>query len=272
MIQILIVVFREILEIALVIGILTAVTRGIEHRGKYILAGLLLGVLGAISLAFAMDNISAMLDGDGQEIFNGTVLICASVLISWTVIWMQQHAKSLSGELKNFANSIKTGNRSLISLLAAVMFSVLREGSEIVLFTYGYYLTGIAITNVAFGVILGIISGTLCGFALYYGLLKIFGRYFFKVTTWILIFLACSVAAQGISFLVSAEVIPAIVDQVWDSSAILSQSSTLGSILNAFIGYSDSPSGAQLAIYVVNFLIIVIGLNLSNKDLNSSKK
>ncbi len=271
MFQILIVVFREVLEIALIVGILTAVTKGIVNRERYILSGLVFGVIGAIILAFAMDSISAMLDGDGQEIFNGVILICASILISWTVIWMQQHAKSLSGELKNLANSIKTGNKSLISLLVVVTLSVLREGSEIVLFTYGYYLTGISLANVALGLVFGLALGATCGFALYFGMLRAFGKYFFKITTWILVFLACTISSQGISFLVNVDLVPAIIDPAWNISHILSQKSTFGAILNAFIGYSDSPSGTQLLVYLMNFTILVIGLRVNNRKLNSNK-
>ncbi len=271
MLQILIVVFREVLEIALIVGILTAVTKGIDKREKYISSGLVLGVFGAIILAFVMDSISSALDGDGQEIFNGAILISASALISWTVIWMQQHARSLSGELKSLANSIKAGNRSLISLLAVVFLSVLREGSEIALFTYGYYLTGTSIANVTLGLACGLALGTICGFALYFGMLKIFGKYFFKITTWILVFLACAIASHGVSFLVSANVIPAIVDQMWNSSHILAQDSVLGGILNAFIGYQESPTGAQVIAYILNFTILTIGLIISNSKLKTNK-
>ncbi len=271
MLQILIVVFREVLEIALIVGILTAVTKGIEKRDRYILSGLTLGILGAILLALTMDTISSALDGYGQEVFNGLVLISASILISWTVIWMQQHAKSLSGELKNLANSIKTGKKSLISLLVVVFLSVLREGSEVVLFTYGYYLSGTSLANVTAGLIFGISLGTICGFALYFGMLKIFGRYFFKITTWILVFLACAIFSQGVSFLVNANIIPPIIDQMWDSSQILPQTSTLGNILAAFIGYSDSPTGAQFIAYLSNFTILTIGLIISNSKLKSKK-
>lgn len=271
MLQILIVVFREILEIAIIVGILTAATRGIPHRTKYIISGAALGIIGSLALAFAMDEISSMLDGRGQEIFSGVVLICAAVLISWTVIWMQQHAKSLSGEMKNLANSVKKGKKSMVSLLLVVFLSILREGSEIVLFSYGYYLTGMAVSSIVLGLVLGLILGTVCGVALYFGMLKIFGRYFFKVTTWVLVFLACAISSKGIYYLINAEVIPAIIEQVWDSSAILSQKSTFGNILHIFIGYVDRPTGMEIVAYITNFTVLAIGLNIHNNKLNFRK-
>jgi len=65
--QIAIVVFREILEIALILGILTTATKEVAGRTKAILSGLFLGLVFAIILAFFTDKISMALDGMGQE-------------------------------------------------------------------------------------------------------------------------------------------------------------------------------------------------------------
>jgi high-affinity iron transporter len=71
MLQIAIVVFREILEVSLIIGILTAATKEIEGRTKWLLAGLGLGIIGSFALAFSTDKISESLDGMGQEFLTG---------------------------------------------------------------------------------------------------------------------------------------------------------------------------------------------------------
>lgn len=265
MLQVFIVVFREIIEISLIVGILTAATRGIAQRNSYIISGLLAGIAGAIVLAFVMDNISAMLDGDGQEVFNGLVLIFAASLITWTVIWMQKHAKSLSGELKNLANKVRAGDKAIISLFFVTMLAVLREGAEIVLFTYGIYMTGISFFQLIIGLFSGVFCGAVCGLGLYYGMMKLFGKYFFKVTTWILVFLSCAIFSQGVGYLVNAEVLPAIIDPIWDSSAILSDQSIFGKVLNIFIGYADQPSAMVAIAYLANLSVLLIGLNLSKR-------
>lgn len=268
MLQILIVVFREILEISLIVGILTAVTKKIENRSKYIIFGLTFGILGSLILALFTDSISDSLDGVGQEIFNGLILLSASMMISWTVIWMQKHARSLSGELKNLSESIKSGKKPLYSLAIVVFLSVLREGSEIVLFTYSSFISGVALEKIIIGLVSGISLGIAFGVALYLGILKIFGKYFFKVTTWILVFLACGITAQAFGFWVSSGFVPALQYDVWNSSNILSQSSTLGNFLNIFIGYLERPTLIQILAYLVNLTIIIYGLNISAKKNN----
>lgn len=269
MLQVFIVVFREIIEISLIIGILSAATKGILYRERYIAGGLMLGVLGSVALAYTMDNISSMVDGDGQEIFNGIVLILASLLITWTVIWMQKHSKSLSGELKALANKVRTGDKTILSLLLVTTLSVLREGSEIVLFTYGIFMTGISFAQLMMGFFAGMLCGSLCGLALYYGMMKIFGRYFFKITTWILVFLSCAILSQGVGYLVSVEVVPSIIDPIWDSSGLISDQSIVGKILNICIGYIDQPSATVVIAYIVNFLVLMAGLffhKIKSKD------
>lgn len=265
MFQIAIVVFREILEISLIIGILSAATKEISGRGKWIIGGLTLGAIISITLAFFTDTISESLDGAGQEFFNGLILLSAAFMISWTVIWMQKHAKSLSGELKKLSNSVKSGKKPLYALLIVVLLSSLREGLEIVLFTYSYYISGTPITNVILGLIIGALSGGLIGFLLYLGILKAFGKYFFTVTTWLLVFLSSGIAAQGVGFWVNANLLPALKNPLFDLSDFLPQTELVGRLLNIFLGYMDKPSGMQVIFYLSNLIILTAGLKIAKK-------
>ena len=265
MLQIIIVVFREILEISLIVGILTAVTKNIQGRAKWIAGGLVLGLAGSSALAFFTDQISETFDGLGQEIFNGIILATAAAMISWTVIWMQKHAKSISGELKHLSRSIADGKAPLYSLLFVVFFSTLREGAEVVLFAYSSYISGVAVDQIILGLCIGLALGVSFGFALYFGMLKIFGKYFFIVTTWILIFLASGIMAQAFGFWISSDIVPALGNPIWDTSYILSQTSILGKFLHIFLGYIDRPAGLQVIAYLVNLSLLTIALRLVKK-------
>lgn len=265
MLQIAIVVFREILEVSLILGILTAATKEIPGRTKWILTGLGLGLIGSLLLAISTDKISESLNGMGQEFFNGLILLAASVMIGWTVLWMQKHAKSISGELKRLGNSVREGKKPLYILAVVVLLSTLREGMEIVLFSYSYYISGTEISEIIFGAAIGILSGAAIGCALYLGMLKAFGKYFFIVTTWILIFLSAGIAASGIGFWINAEIVPALANPAFDASRILSQQSVFGKFLHIFFGYIDQPAGAQLIAYFVVLITLIIGLRIAKK-------
>jgi high-affinity iron transporter len=265
MLQIAIVVFREVLEIALILGILASSTKEIKGRSNYILAGLFLGIAISIALAFFTDQISNSLNGMGQEFFNGLILLASAFMIGWTTLWMQKHARNLSGELKRLGNSIKDGKKPLYALLVAVLFSVVREGTEIVLFTYSYFISGTKIYYLIGGLVTGIFCGSLVGIALYIGILKAFGKYFFTVTSWLLIFFASGIASAGIGFWQNAQIIPSLKNPAIDLSDIISQQSFLGKFLNIFLGYIDQPSGMQLLVYFSTLSILIIGLKIAKK-------
>ncbi len=265
MLQIAIVVFREILEISLILGILTAATKNIPGRTKWILSGLGLGIVASLLLALSTDKISESLDGMGQEFFNGLILIAAAVMIGWTVLWMQKHAKSISGELKRLSNSIRDGKKPLYILLVVVFLSVLRESAEIVLFTYSYYVSGTSVGEIVSGLAVGIALGSTAGLALYLGILKASGKYFFIVTTWILIFFAAGITAQGIGFWINAQIVPALANPAFDASAILSQESFFGKFLHIFFGYIDQPAGSQLIAYFGMLAVLVTGLRIAKR-------
>jgi len=260
MTQIAIVVFREVLEIALILGILSAATKEIKGRTQYILGGLGFGVLSAILLAFFTDKISESINGMGQEIFNGSILLLAAAMISATIIWMNKHAKSISGNLRLLSDDVKDGKKPLFALLIVVFLSVLREGAEIVLFTYSYFVSGTSALEIFVGLVIGIICGIITGFAFYFGILKISGKYFLKVTSYLLAFFAAGIAMQGVGFLINADIIPAIMNPAFDASNVLSQTSYLGKFLNMFFGYIDNPTGAQLFTYLFVLFSLIFGL------------
>lgn len=261
MLQISIIVFREILEIALVISILVVATRGVKGRKRWICAGIGLGVLGSVILAFFTDNISSSLEGVGQEIFNASILLASAVMISWTVIWMTKYGKKIAFNLKLLGRSVAVGEKELISLMPVVALCVLREGAEIVLFSYGSFVSGANIANLMVGALSGLLSGIVVGFALYYGLLKILGKHFFTVTTYLLVLLAAGMTSQAIGFLSMGGIVPEIIYPVWDSSFLISEQGIIGKVLHALIGYIARPSAAQLIGYFSVVTLLVLGLH-----------
>ena len=244
------IVFREIIEVALVIGIVMAATRGLPGRLNLVLAGLGLGVLGSVIIAFFTESISQAIDGVGQEIFNAAVMFTAVGFLSWTVIWMKTHGRHLAQNLKAMGQDVVSGNKSVYVLVGVIALATFREGAEIVLFTYGMLASGaFAVSEIVVGGIGGLIGGSIVGLMLYMGLLKAAQKYLFTVTSWLLIVLTAGMAAQGASFLIAAGVLPELHPEVWDTSAILSGGSFLGETLKVLIGYTPRPTGMELVFY-----------------------
>src|ERR1043165_6095222 len=136
------IVFREVLEAALIVGIVAAATQGIPGRARYIAGGLAAGLVGSIAVAFGAEQISQLAEGMGQELFNASILGIAVLMLAWHNIWMSVHGRELAANAKAVGSDIRSGARELSVLMIVLALAVLREGSETVLFLYGVAISG----------------------------------------------------------------------------------------------------------------------------------
>jgi len=257
MLATLIIVFREVLEAGLVVGIVMAASRGVPRRGLWIACGCAAGVIGACLVAAFAGEIAAAVQGVGQEVFNASILIAAVVMLSWHNIWMSRHGRELAADATRIGREVSAGTRPLYALALVCGVAVLREGSEIVLFLYGIALAGGGgAADMLLGGVLGLIAGALAGAAIYFGLVVIPLRYLFGVTAGLILFLAAGMASQAASFLSAAGLLPALGNNLWDTSAILSERSLAGQVVHVLTGYSARPEGIQLVFYVATLLVI----------------
>ena len=247
MIAALIIVFREVFEAGLIIGIVLAVTRTVPHRNQWIGGGVLAGVLAACVVAvFAgalvepvrrhgagtvqrRDPDRRRRDADLAQCLDGAP--------------RQRTRRRIAGGGK----AVVEGSKSLLALAVVVGVAVLREGSEVVLFLYGVLAGGNdSGLSVALGGLVGLVLGALVCMLTYFGLVKIPTRALFATTTILIALLAAGMAAQAAAFLEKANWLTALDNVVWDSGWLLSDSSILGKALHTLIGYTDQPTAMQL--------------------------
>jgi high-affinity iron transporter len=95
-----IIVFREVIEAGLIVGIVLAATEGVRGRTAYVAGGIAAGITGAALLALFAGSVSSALEGMGQELFSATILAIAVVMLSWHNIWMAKHGRKLAAELR----------------------------------------------------------------------------------------------------------------------------------------------------------------------------
>ncbi len=227
MLAALIIVFREVFEAGLIIGIVLAVTRPVPHRNRWIGGGVLVGVLAACVVAVFAGALSNLFAGMGQELFNAAILSVAVIMLTWHNVWMARHGSELAGELRAAGQAVTEGSKSLLALAVVVGVAVLREGSEVVLFLYGVLAAGDDSTaSVALGGLLGLALGAGVCLLTYFGLVRIPMRALFATTTVLIALLAAGMAAQAAAFLEKANWLTAMDGIVWDTGWLLSDSSS----------------------------------------------
>jgi high-affinity iron transporter len=253
----LIIVFREVFEAGLVVGIVLAVTQGVPRRAVWISGGVAAGVLGSCLMAAFAGVISQAFAGSGQELVNAAVLAIAVVMLTWHNVWMARHGRELAAEFRAAGEAVVSGSKSVAALAVVVCVAVLREGFEVVMFLYGVLATeGATGLEVLTGGIAGMLLGALVCAATYFGMLTIPQRYLFGVTSFMIALLAAGMAAQAIGFLEQANVVLALDRVAWDSSWLLSDSSILGRVLRTLIGYNDRPTVMQLTVYCATLAVM----------------
>jgi high-affinity iron transporter len=259
----LIIVFREVIEAGLIVGIVMAATRGVIRRGRWVGFGIGVGVLGAALVALFAGAISQAFEGAGQELFNASVLGIAVVMLMWHNAWMARHGREIAEEMRNVGAAVSQGAKPLTALAIVVGLAVLREGSEVVLFLYGIMASGTSSSALLAGGLLGIGAGAAFTGLTYVGLLAIPTRYIFSVTSWLIALLAAGMAAQAVQFLDNAGVVVALDRTVWDTTWLLSQGSIFGRLLHTLIGYTERPTAMQLLVYIATLLAMYLLMRLA---------
>ncbi|MBS0455808.1 MAG: FTR1 family protein [Proteobacteria bacterium] len=263
----LLLVFREVLEAALIVGIVAAATRGVATRARWIGSGIVLGVAGAALLALFAGRLADALSGSGQEWFNAGVLLAAVGLLGWHVVWMSRHARELTAQMQAIGREVTSGHRPLTALMMVVAIAVLREGSEIVLFGYGLFASGSSAAALGLGATLGLLAGVAMGFAIYFGLLRVPVRYFFSATNGLLVLVAAGMAANAAGFLTQADVLQRWTTPLWSTDWLLRDDSTIGKALHVLTGYTSQPTGMELLFYLATAALLLSGMRWAARPL-----
>ncbi|MBI3420120.1 MAG: FTR1 family protein [Proteobacteria bacterium] len=250
-----IVVFREVLEAALVVCVILAAVRGVTGAFRMIFGGMGLGVLGSMAVALFTEGLASAFAGNGQEIFAAVILFTVVALLTWHIVWMQKHGREMVHDMHKIGAEVREGKRPIIVLAGVVALAVMREGSEVVLFLEGLIQSNHA-PGVLAGFFLGLAGGVACGAILYWGFLKLPVAQMFRLTNVLLALIASGMAAKGAGKLIQAGYLPSLLDPVWDSSAALPEDGVIGQFLSALVGYMATPSAMQLIFYGVCLSLI----------------
>jgi high-affinity iron transporter len=266
MLSALLIVFREVIEAGLIVGIVLAATKGVPRRDFAVSLGVLAGVLGACLVAAFAGGLASLFQGSGQELFNASILILAVMMLTWHNVWMASHGREMARELKAAGHDVVTGKRTLAALGVVVGVAVLREGSEVVLFLYGIAAQGgVSNAGLLAGGALGLAAGAAVSALMYLGLLTIPAGRLFQVTSGLITLLAAGMAGQAVLFLQNGGYINAWTGTVWDTSWLLKEDSIPGRLLHTLVGYVQAPDGAQVAAYLATIAGILLLMRMTGR-------
>ena len=245
---------REGLEASLIVSLLFAALRqlGMTHQARAVWIGIGLALLGSLLGGVALYlTVRAYVGSTFQTVFETITYLVAVVLLTTMTFWMQSHSRSMKKEF--VAKASVTSSGFALGLLA--FSTVGREALETAVFTLAFAFQTRA-PLLLLGATLGLlVSLALCiliyrlGYRLNY-------RVFFRVMGIILLFFAAGLLGDAVQNMQELGWITFGVTPLWNTAHLLSEDSMLGDILHTFLGYAESPTVLQVALYSVYLLIV----------------
>lgn len=251
------IMLREGLEAALIVGIMAGYTvrRGNPGALPAIWSGVLAAIAASAAGAFLLHKTGQEFPQRQQEVFEAAVGLFAVVLLLSMAFWMRRAGRGLKADIEHSldASFTSSGSGWSWSLFTAAFLIVGREGLETGMFF-------VAITQQAtgpdmmIGALLGLVISALIGFAIFRLGLKLHLGKFFRITGGLVILVAAGLAASSLHHLYEAGLWTLWMGTAFDISSVLPTDGILGSLLSGLFGYNAAPSWAEVVVYLALLL------------------
>ncbi len=252
--------FREGLEAFLIVGIILSYLGKLQatRYNKYIYLGVIIGIIISLVIAYIFQVVIYGMDNElYQHYLMIFILLFATVVLSYMVVWMANQSKQIKGEMEeNIKKLVTAGNIAGMVFLA--FLAVLREGFETVLFFSSLTLTeGFTMEQGLIGAVIGLILSLVIVYALMKGARNIPLQAFFKYTGLLILIIAGGLFGSAVSMMQAAELLPTYIPVVYDIAFILDDRGLFGTFLRALFGYNSSPTLLHLISWLAYMLTAI---------------
>lgn len=244
-----IIVLREVIEAALMISVLFALSRRQPVVSRWLLPAIGAGLVGAFAYAHFLEPVSDLFGGTGQELLNAMIQFGVFATVAAIVFLVAYHR----------GRPARAGALSATLMAVAVALSTSREGSEIIIYVSGFLAVGDVFSSVSIGSLAGAGIGFSVGVLFYYVLLAMPERRALWVSLVLLSLAAAGMCSQATQLLIQADWL-ASTGPVWDTSWLVSEASLPGQLLYALLSYEAAPAAAVAATYGLALVILALAI------------
>ncbi len=272
MIPTFVIFLREGIEASMIVAILLSYLSRINQREHFrdvylgVAAALVLVVLGGIG-AFLL--IKQYEGSNVQTYFETATYVIAAAVLTGMTFWMHKHARTMAKELQERSDvALSRGSRWGLGVLA--FQAVGREGLETMVFTLAivFASTRQAATPVhgdllLVGAALGLAVALGLAYAMYKMGTKLNLKLFFRVLGIVLMIFAAGLLADAVENMQQLGWLTLGNHVMWNSSGLVTESSSTGDVLHSLLGYADHPTVLQAVVwltYVVISISTFVGL------------
>jgi high-affinity iron transporter len=245
------IMFREGVESALIVGIIASYLRqtGRNHLMKGIWMGIGSDTLMCLLIAILLQITAKNYPQKQQELFAAIVSAIAVGVLTWMVFWMRRAARSIKGELQAQVEvAASSGDKWGLAMVGMSFLAVAREGLESVVFLLATLQQGVG-WQAPIGAFLGYALAILLGVGIYQGGIRINLGKFFRWTGGFIILVSAGLCAATLRAAHEAGIWNLFQTIAFDASEILPSHGTIGTILAGIFGYNDTPTVGEVLAY-----------------------
>ena len=265
-----IIVFREVLEASLVVGIIYLLlikTNQTDQLPKLWLA-VAASILASILVGYSVIQAKNALGNDSiRALFEGVFLYITALLIWYVIFWLSKHVSD-----RKILEDQATQALALSSwgIFLVVFFAILREGFETAVFLISSFSITGSYSYVGF--VIGALMAIAIGYLIVQQGRKVNLKYIFKYTTLLLVFLSAGMVAYGTheleEYLVKSDQIKKEeIYRPWDILQPINDGDyhpmhdkgIIGVFLKGFFGYNSNPNVIELVLWIA---ALMFGMNM----------
>ncbi len=256
--------FREVLEAALIVGIIAAYVAKIGRKdlNRYINIGVIGALVASLVVAMIFKTIYGELSGKAEQLFEGMAAFTAAIVLTYMIFWMVKNSRQIKGEVQEKIDlTIYKGQ--MLGIAALSFMAVFREGVETILFL-GTLAINDPLDTIS-GFIIGLAAVIVLSFIMFKGTYRLDTGKFFMYTSFMLILFSAGLVATGVHEFNEAGIIPEGITHVWDLNPVVTPEGTypllhenglIGGSLKSLVGYNGNPSLTEVMAYIGYWIII----------------
>jgi len=253
---------REGLEASLIVGIIASflAKNGRRDALKATWIGVGAAVVLCLAIGIALVTLASELPQRPQEALETVVGAFAVVMVTFMILWMSKHARSMKRELEGAAaEALQRGSAG--ALVAMAFLAVLREGFETSVFLVSVIQESDDATTATLGAFLGIIVAVVIGYGIYRGGVKLNMARFFKGTGAVLVLVAAGLTMTVLHTAHEAGWINAGQDMAVNLTWLVRPGTVWASLLTGVLGLQPKPTVIEAVgwlVYAIPMLAYVL--------------
>jgi high-affinity iron transporter len=243
---------REGLEAALIVGIVAAFVKR-NGRAKDIWA-LWVGVAVAVALCAAVGILLHIAEDNlpqkQQEGLETIIGLIAVAMVTWMIIWMRRHSRTLKAQLEMHAGAALAVG-SAWALIVMAFLAVLREGFETSVFLLAAFQASTDPLLAGLGAALGVLVASVIGYGIYKGGVRINLAKFFKLTGAVLVLVAAGLLSMALHTAHEAGWFDAFQTTAANLRWFVDPGSVRAALLTGMFGIHPEPTYGEAFVWVV---------------------